>query len=473
MKKSRPDWDNPGEFRDRPNDLFYIFMTGRWVTLGGRGRDFSDVPADFMFPSNPGGSDANCQYCSECNSDGSGTDSERADRRFILSSGPFALEPGNRQQVAFAVVWARGKDNFDSVQKLKKADDMVQAAFDWGFEVPTQPAAPLVTATALDSEVILEWRNSSASNNYLESYRAGDPLARPGQDIYEFEGYTVYRYETAIYRAGRVIANYDVANGVTQILEAPSGALSEVTAAGSDHGVQSFHAIRGLSNYATFYFGVQANAYNEHSTPKVLRGPVSRVEVTPTRSPRVLPEASRVAAADPGADFHAEKLTGGDGEVWPRIVNPAAVEVGTHTVEFYALESGAPALRAEDPADGQPDPPLFLMAAKGLSQPPVTFDIKRDGEVVFDGNKSGEPVPQRAGIVVADGMEISVAGPDAGTRVEYLTSPYVYCGYLECSSPTKEVRHELDSALGEVCNGGSRGSMDGKFAVGLWYEVLP
>ncbi len=407
----------------------YRKLSGRWhdgsrMTLGGNGRDYSRVPVDFMFPGDPGYSDAECQFWSECNVDRLGTDTYRSLHapygHFNMSTGPFTLEPGKKQEVVFAIVWAQGKDNFDSVQELKKADDVVQAAFDAGLRRATFPAAPVVTATALDSEVILEWSNPTYSNNYLESYRASDPFARPGQDVYEFEGYTVYQYESAIDQVGTVIANYDVANGVTRVLDAGGSEVPEITALGSDLGVQHYHTVRGLANYTTYHFGVQAYVYNAHFSPRVIRSAVSRVEVIPRRLTRVISDAARAAAANAGADFHADKLTRGDGEVWARIVNPAAVEEGTYTVEFFTLDGGHPALRMDDLAREAPDPPLTLTPAKTPLAERLTFDIKRSGEVIFDGSASGEPVPLRPRIVVADGMEFSVSSPDPGFR-DFLT----------------------------------------------------
>ena len=89
---------------------------------------------------------------------------------------------------------------------------------------------------------------------------------------------------------------------------------------------------------------MQAYAYNEYSTPKVYRGPIARVEVIPTRSPRVIADAATEEEADPGADFRARKAGKGNGRVWARIVNPAAVQAGTYSVEFYNLEPRQSAL---------------------------------------------------------------------------------------------------------------------------------
>ncbi len=436
---ARPDFKNlemthfvyynngPGPAGDPENGPdYYNFLSGHWkdgqrITLGGNGRDFSDTPTDYMFPGDPGSSDSACQYWSECNADGAGTDIEAADRRFAMSTGPFTINPGDYQQIVFGIVWAQGENNFDSVQKLKIADGLAQAAFDVDFALPSPPAAPGVTATALDREVILEWSNSARSNNYLETYQAEDPFAPEGSDIYVFEGYTVIQYESASDQIGKVIGNYDTPNGVTRVIDGIPGEPTMVTAVGSDNGTQSYHSITGLVNYTTYFFGVQAYAFNDFSTPKIYRGPIKRVEVIPTRSPKVISDAARDAAADPGADFQAEKTGIGDGSVWANIVNPANVAVGAYSVEFYALEGGSAAAKVapfiEDEIDALDD---IDVAAKNINDHHITYDVKRDGTVIFDGSATGEPAPQRPGVVLADGMEFSIVGPSPGFK-DFLT----------------------------------------------------
>ncbi len=48
------------------------------------------------------------------------------DRRFLISSGPFTLAPGDTQEVVFAVLLAKGNDNLNSVTKLKQSASYFQ-----------------------------------------------------------------------------------------------------------------------------------------------------------------------------------------------------------------------------------------------------------------------------------------------------------------------------------------------------------
>ncbi len=59
-------------------------------------------------------------------------DSAPADRRLLVSSGPFAMAPGDSQEIVLAIVVGQGTDRLSSITALRAADDAVQAAFDSG-----------------------------------------------------------------------------------------------------------------------------------------------------------------------------------------------------------------------------------------------------------------------------------------------------------------------------------------------------
>jgi hypothetical protein len=71
------------------------------------------------------------------------------DQRFMLSSGPFRMEPGDVQEIIFAIPFTQGADRLDSVVKLREAARYLQRAYDLGlFEpqrvrpAPTEPPPP-------------------------------------------------------------------------------------------------------------------------------------------------------------------------------------------------------------------------------------------------------------------------------------------------------------------------------------------
>lgn len=101
---------------------YYFYMQARWkdgrpVTFGGSGRDFSKIPVRYSYPGDP----VTGEGWSEFNpaGDGSLPPIDPADRRGVMATGPFRLDPGERQEIAFALVWSRGANHLDSVRRLK------------------------------------------------------------------------------------------------------------------------------------------------------------------------------------------------------------------------------------------------------------------------------------------------------------------------------------------------------------------
>ena len=130
--------DEPGEMRgldvfscvgkidwryEEPNDgeRYYNCLQGLWangedLTVGGYGIDFSDVPTRLALPGDP----LTKSFWSLENIDGLGTPGVPHEMRFMMSTGPFVMQPGETQEIVFAVVWARGTDRLDSVRRLKR-----------------------------------------------------------------------------------------------------------------------------------------------------------------------------------------------------------------------------------------------------------------------------------------------------------------------------------------------------------------
>ena len=415
----------------------YNYMRGRWkdgkcITDGGNGRDWSEDCTAYMFPGDPGASDDTCQYWSECNADGEGTNIEAADRRFVMGTGPFMIEPGDFQQIVYGLVWARGADNFDSVQKMKEASALAQAAYDIDFQIPAPPAPPEVTVTAVDGGAILEWTNSPQSNNFLESYRVEDPFAPVANSIVEFEGYEVIQYSSALDQVGVTVAVYDVINGVTRVIDGNQttvdGLIQDeqvVVANGTDRGVQNFHVASGLTNYTIYHFGVQAYAQNyDNPGRKISRGPVTRVSVTPTKPTLEIAPAAIAAAEDfTSADFVAAKEGIGDGFVTADIVNPARVKEGTYSVEFFEHEVPGKAFKTATVTveeEGNVVDPISAVEAiqkvGDINASVITYSVKRDDTFLFDGRSIDYAAPQRDNVMVLDGLLWTIRGPSPGFK---------------------------------------------------------
>ena len=120
---------------------YYLYMQGRWkdtrpILYGGDGflGAISDQPSPIMYAGDP----VTREGWSERNPGVTGTlpPNQAGDRRFMQATGPFSIAPGDSQEVVFAVVWAQGEDNWDSVTALKNTTRDIQMAFAEGLQVP-------------------------------------------------------------------------------------------------------------------------------------------------------------------------------------------------------------------------------------------------------------------------------------------------------------------------------------------------
>jgi len=70
-------------------------------------------------------------------------DTNPTDIRFMTSTGPFSMAPGDEQRIAFAVVVGQGADRLASVTQLKSFDATVQQTYDQSFAaLGVPPPAP-------------------------------------------------------------------------------------------------------------------------------------------------------------------------------------------------------------------------------------------------------------------------------------------------------------------------------------------
>ena len=119
---------------------FYNYLKSTWldntpVTYGGNGKGAglgaTNFPTTFMFPDN-----TNPLFVTPWNMGIAGF--SPTDMRFIVSSGPFTMQPGEVCYMTNAVVWARTNTSgnpLPSVSELQAASDVVQLFFDSCFNL--------------------------------------------------------------------------------------------------------------------------------------------------------------------------------------------------------------------------------------------------------------------------------------------------------------------------------------------------
>jgi len=250
-------------------------------------------------------------------------DANPADRRFMLSAGPFTMAPGDTQEVVAAIVLGKGGDRLTSISAMKYNDRFAQKAFDENFILPHPPKAPVVKATALDRKVVLTWGLDSEIEH----------------GTYTFEGYNVYQGASA---AGpwKRIATYDVNNGVAiifdDVFDPEAGVvINQPVQFGSDHGLVHFIEItqdkwRGgpLHNGTPYYFKVGAYSYDPAGIPKTL-------EKTTTITIIPQPPIAENSYSSVYADSVATHVAGrSDGSVEILVIDPSEVTGHTYQVIF-------------------------------------------------------------------------------------------------------------------------------------------
>jgi hypothetical protein len=114
-------------------------------------------------------------------------DAQSGDRRYMMSSGPFTMAPGDTQIVVAAVLAAQGISALASVTLLKEIDFTAQGLYDANFVMPQPPPVPTSHVTGFSDSFLLIWENDvEGQENYLEDYRL------TLNQLYTFEGYNVY-----------------------------------------------------------------------------------------------------------------------------------------------------------------------------------------------------------------------------------------------------------------------------------------
>ena len=134
-----------------------------------------------------------------------------ADVRMCLNSGPFTMAPGDTQEVVVAALVGLGADYLSSISVLKSNDDIAQRTYNALFQLAVPPPAPVVQSQ--------HWTKRL-------SFHGATLLPLPIRRIlsqkdissgYTFEGYNVYQYPRNSPSGGKLIATYDIIDGVKTI----------------------------------------------------------------------------------------------------------------------------------------------------------------------------------------------------------------------------------------------------------------
>ncbi|MBL7033400.1 MAG: hypothetical protein ISR91_04575 [Candidatus Delongbacteria bacterium] len=206
-------------------------------------------------------------------------DSDPADRRFMLSAGPFQMAPGDTAEVVSVVMVAQGTDRLSSITYLKYVDGFAQTAFENDFIVSQAPAQPIAHASAFDERIVLVWGDESELT--------------PGD--YPFQGYNIFQGESVAGPWHR-IATYDLNDGVAtifdDIFDIETGQVVRYPVQfGNDGGLTyslnltqdnlTWNGNTGLVNGHPYYYAVTAYSYDPALVPNNLETSKSSITVIP------------------------------------------------------------------------------------------------------------------------------------------------------------------------------------------------
>lgn len=261
------------------------------------------------------------------------------DRRFVSSSGPFTLAPGDTQEVVIAVVCGLGADRLSSISMMKFNDRFAQAAYDGFFQIPSPPTGPKVNVTELDGRVILEWGSDPVrvANTETMVHEAGG---------YVFEGYNVYQFprrSSSLSNAKR-IATYDLPTDPAVIMDeylelSSNQILKRPVQFGSNSGIKRYFEfdrdyvldIDKIYNGQEYFLAV--TAYSRPTVPGYLP---AALESPPT----ILTVVPKVPFGVVYHSYYGDTLSvmhtagSSDGAVFPIIIDPTLSTGDTCEVGF-------------------------------------------------------------------------------------------------------------------------------------------
>lgn len=336
------DLGNPNNGQEVYNYMKAFTRSGLRIT------DDLGNPANFMFPGDP-----NLPYDAATNwlEQGAG-----GDRRFLMSSGPFSMAPGDTQEIVAGNLIAQGSDYHNSVTALKNADKAVQLAYELDFNLAAPPPAPEVVGVGLSNQIVLYWGEDDEFASEIESFSNIDPLAEAAaaeDPYYEFEGYAIYQVANKSGGDPRLLQIFDVVNNVKeindQVFDPAYGTITKVVKPGSDNGIE--RSIRltidkysndKFANGKDYYFVVTAYSYNLESVPKTLESAFNVITVRPAQSPmgEVFHGAfgDTIGTKDTTLGYTVAPHDSGlsQGYVIPVVINPSAVTGDRYDVRFAA-----------------------------------------------------------------------------------------------------------------------------------------
>ena len=264
-------------------------------------------------------------------------DSNPADRRMMLSTGPFTMAPGDSQEIVVGIVVGQSSSRTCSVALMKFYDESAQAAFDLNFNVPHPPNPPAVKATPQNGGVLLTW------DNHAENY---------SQAGYGFEGYTIYQ-GSSVAGPWKRVATFDKNDGITTVIDNNFDndacvVLPKVAAQGTDRGIQYSSLITNdvigggpLYNAFPYYYTVRSYSVGVGLVPQVLESADTVHTVVPQTPPGGVDWASATTTQPVQGQF-SNLVDPGTDNVKVNIIDPNQMIDASYKLGYKQINPAAP-----------------------------------------------------------------------------------------------------------------------------------
>ncbi len=273
------------------------------------------------------------------------------DRRLIMSSGSFTMNPGDTQEVVIAIAITNGSSNVFSVPALRNLAERVKIFYNKNLAFnPPPPLSPVLNSVPMDGKITLWWGKTD------ESYTAPDYLLPDTLKYYlsypelilnfpvysknyEFEGYRIWQFSDKEGNDGRIIAVTDKTNLVFDIkhflndipginypgpvIHVDNKGLYRYMFIDNDNG-------KSMNNGSPYYFGITSFAYSKFSDPPFIESEPFIVEAIPGRPPigdnYPYPSQSSIFFE------HTEGI--GDGTVHAKVIDPNLLNGHNYQITF-------------------------------------------------------------------------------------------------------------------------------------------
>ncbi|MBS4015609.1 MAG: hypothetical protein KGZ86_04155, partial [Candidatus Latescibacteria bacterium] len=265
------------------------------------------------------------------------------DKRFLQSTGPFDLPPGEITTITIAVMAAPSNPvaGVGELYQLGLTSAAAQAAYDNYWIMPEAPPTPNLTLIPGEGRITLIWDNvaETARDGF---YTLAATLRNPFYREYDFQGYKIYRSLTGKVGAWALLEQFDKIDGL--VYEDPTVVDSLRTRA-TDKGLS--YAYVDSSNIRLgfpYYYAVTAYDVN------TLGGDPNPADTTWLSLESGMSPKSTIARTTPSNYippwFNIIKIFGGEKlylKLNPLALTSYAVKSDVYTMKFLAPEPTGPA----------------------------------------------------------------------------------------------------------------------------------